>query len=184
MIRDGKEPSCPIWVVHLVRAGLTGLLFVASANADKPLPPPVTLEQTVRSATLIFVGTGIELLPHGRDGSVVARGSSAASEVDAGVFGYYLKTQVNQILYCADPCPNHEEVTIALGLSPLQQKMAKELFVGTTQIFLVVDRPFGPGIPVEFADSWFARNDSATGFVLPVEQRSRVISMIKKYKVR
>src|SRR5688572_8650320 len=83
--------SCkPLWGIFLAA------LIVGPVYGFKPLPPPQTLEITVRNATLIFVGTGVELLSIDRAGKLI---SLPDGPPDALARPYYLRTHVERILY-------------------------------------------------------------------------------------
>ena len=164
----------PFWGIFLAA------LIVGPVYGFKPFPPPETLDITVRNATLIFVGSGVELLSIDSAGKLI---SHSGNPLSPDVSPYYLRTRVERILYCESPCPSRSEVVLVLSSSLVAAPDRRIPFVGVSRIYLVIDRTFAR-VPAHFKDSWFAQPNTEIGFYRTLEFEPAVNDAIKNFKTR
>ena len=120
----------------------------------------------------------MELLPRGPRAEPIA-----ANEVGRNVAFYVLRAKVESVLYCADPCPNASEIFIHLDHVFPRDISLRELFIGKTQIFLLINRELAPGLALDLAGRWFAGTQSQTGpFFVSPDERSLILNLIQRHK--
>ena len=169
---------------------LTCLIVVcgsAPALADMPPPPPPpSLDQIVRTSTVIAVATGIELFQYRRDPATGVATVEKLPENPKEYSGLFvLRARVKNLLYCKTPCPDRPDIYIYLGLNGIQTPKVRQLFDKRTYIFLLFDRPLGTrGVAKQFLDKWRARNGGSIGFYRPLDELAIVRSKIKAIKGR